>query len=258
MKRMYSILFKWTLLLSLFQFSACRKLEDLILSGQTGGLPACKVETITSNNVGENYTNVFTYDNHGNPLGATVSPAGMIRSTLHYIFRYDQNHRLADWIGLSTDSSYYFFWHKYKYNAKSQIVQDSLYRDGSFSEDPKPVGHENELIVYTYDSQDRMTSALTYEGTALIYHNTYQYDQDGNLVRPGMTYDRKVNPHQTNKIWMFLDQEYSVNNSFPAIKYNQEGLPLKFNLPVEIPYPTNSDYFVGIELNVSTITYSCK
>lgn len=251
---MVPILFKWILLLSLFQLSACRKLEDLILSGQTGGLPKYKIEKITSGSGKTTSSVVFKYDNHDNPTSAIFSPDNGFPIR---IFRYDHNHRLTDYISLRSDSVFYDLWHRYKYNAKGLIVQDSVYRDGSFSEDPNPVGHDNQAILYTYDSHDRMTVAATYyRGT--IHQDTWQYDQNGNRIRSGITYDNKVNPSQTNKIWMFLNHEYSVNNPIPATSYNQHGLPLGFNHPVEAPDPFNSSYFLGEILNVSTIAYSSK
>jgi len=42
--------------------------------------------------------------------------------------------------------------------------------------------------------------------------------------------DDKIYPHRTNKVWMLIDMDYSVNNVFTASAYKSSGLPLQFNL----------------------------
>ncbi len=64
---------------------------------------------------------------------------------------------------------------------------------------------------------------------------------------------------RTNKIWMFLSKDYSLNNLADAIySYND------FNLPTNIAIPTSTtniffDFGEGsIGYDVAAIKYSCK
>jgi hypothetical protein len=88
---------------------------------------------------------------------------------------------------------------------------------------------ETRIIHYAYDAQNRIidqTDSLFFDTNEfnVAYHSVYQYDNKGNLIN-GLTYDDKINIRRTNKIWMFLKRDYSVNNAFVATKYNSFGLP---------------------------------
>lgn len=55
----------------------------------------------------------------------------------------------------------------------------------------------------------------------------YEYDNRGNLVVYGATYDDKINYRRTDKVLMFIERDYSVNNIKPVGSYNQHYLPVK-------------------------------
>jgi len=68
-----------------------------------------------------------------------------------------------------------------------------------------------------------MKSAFS-PGFSLV--NSYSYNADGNLA--GHDYDDKINYHRTNRVWMFIDRDYSVNNPVIATyEYNDFGLPTR-------------------------------
>jgi hypothetical protein len=80
----------------------------------------------------------------------------------------------------------------------------------------------------------------------------FEYDGNGNLVTPGVVYDNKINFHRTNKIWMFLDRDYSINNPFAAETYNSN------HLPVKLVTDKTSDFLWISYIAETTLTYSCK
>ena len=85
------------------------------------------------------------------------------------------------------------------------------------------------------------------------------YDRNGNLVRPGVTYDDKINIYRTNRVWQFINGDYSRNNpvtgggfySFPVTPaaYNGAGLPTRFLGP--------STLIFGYSFYTMDVTYSC-
>src|SRR5882757_2324396 len=63
---------------------------------------------------------------------------------------------------------------------------------------------------------------------------TYQYDASGNLFPNN--HDNKVSLLLTNKVWRFINRDYSINNPVVADAYNDHGLPTAFTTLVnEVP-----------------------
>jgi len=229
--------------LLLLGLCSCQKFENN---------PSSRYEIATiTNTTGTGGNATFTYDGYGNPTD--VKFADVSEMTPHYEFLYDKRHRMTDCIG-ALNNGLYTFWHRYHYNAKGLIDQDSLYRDGSLSEFPQPIGHDNQSIFYTYDGYERIIETKTYY-LGRVIDTTWSYDASGNRVRPGFVYDHKSNIRQTNKIWMFLDQDYSVNNPLPAVSYNKAGLPLQFDQQ-QTEFPGAAYFFLRTTLNQCTITYN--
>ena len=107
------------------------------------------------------------------------------------------------------------------------------------------------LTYYRYDTWDRIVQDSTIWSFGSAQVNKYAYDANGNLV--GRTYDNKTNIHRTNRIWMFLDRDYSVNNPFPASDYNRSGLPTYFRFT----YPGSYYLKFLAFFSEATITYDC-
>ena len=118
--------------------------------------------------------------------------------------------------------------------------------------------YQTRLTTYTYDGTCRVikTSAidLSIAGGGTPAVNTYTYDASGNLVRPGIVYDNKVNIHRTNKIFMFVDRDFSMNNPFTAATYNGYSLPWTLSSPgVLLP----KILFLQRPIDNSTFVYAC-
>ena len=168
----------------------------------------------------------FYYNQSGNPTRVAFdeSPG---TGTPFYDFFYDNNQRLIRFEEFST--------HYYTYNEEGLAIVDTII-SGYAGQDYR---YEEKLF---YDNQKRIIKSISKLYRAAdsptgppddnpdvgVEHITeYAYDNNGNLVRPGVQYDRKMNPRRTNQVWMFVDKDYSVNNPLPGpTRYNALGLPL--------------------------------
>jgi hypothetical protein len=219
-------------------------------------LGECRVEQIIRQGwLTQKDTLLFNYNTLGDPVYIKRLPRPATGSP-SYVFKYDEKHRLTDVIGLYNNETVAEFWQKYFYEksgASSNIVMDSSF---SFVQvkDGQIVSYIYSATThFTYDKWDRVIKDSTiwsdYGGSIVV--NRYLYNSDGNLV--GRVYDDKVNIHRTNKVWMFFDRDYSVNNPFLAAAYNSSGLPTRFAFSFAEPYYMDFlDYF-----KEASITYSC-
>lgn len=195
----------------------------------------------------------WVYNENNDPVSSVHTNAGT--GSPNIFFKYDNKGRLMEYTGLDDNGSYEFM-HRYTYH-QQRIVIDTMYIFGQYG---VPNSALFKRIYYPrYDNLNRIAQ------DSLVYYSTangpaansviidYPYHQDGNLFN-GYTYDNKLNFHRTNKIWMFIDREYSLNNPVPALTYNSAGLPLTFSSKNLFDF--NFTYFsVG---GAITISYDCK
>jgi YD repeat-containing protein len=91
-----------------------------------------------------------------------------------------------------------------------------------------PTTDHHAFTRYTYDAKRRISQAAVYTINYGVITGpqtyTFNYNSSGN--RTGPVYDDKLNLNRTNKIWMFLARDYSMNNPFVATQYNLNDLPL--------------------------------
>ena len=240
------------------QLSGCKKIEEAILKDPCADFKFCNVKSYTFSGVG-NYpanTATFTYDGWGNPVSVTNTAVGS--GIPNQQFKYNALHRLTEYIRPYTNG-YFETWSKYVYDASGRIAFDTSYSLGTIT----PSGPANyylpRLTTYTYDGACRIiktsTTLLDDEsggpGPSVF---TYSYDSNGNLIRPGIVYDNKVNIHRTNKVFMFVDRDYSMNNPFTASTYNAYSLPSIISPPpAGGPFP----YFLLRPLFGATFVYQC-
>ncbi len=109
------------------------------------------------------------------------------------------------------------------------MIRDSFFAYGSTpitAPNPDPEQFEY-FLTYQLDAKGRVVKAIPSPPTDPSNSTLYAYDARGNLVRPGVTYDDKVNPYRTSSTWMFIYQDYSVNNpsTTHVAAYNAYGLP---------------------------------
>jgi len=147
-------------------------------------------------------------------------------------------------------------WEKFGYNAANQIMKDTSYVFGEIGPDgviqPSSFWSVRNTVLQ-YDANNRVIasndSVWSYGKFANTDHFSYKYDERGNLAYTARQYqsmqswgeaiyndtfrlgpyDNKIHIRRTNKMWMFIDRNYSVNNPFNAVSYNSYGLPLLFD-----------------------------
>ncbi|HTI10411.1 MAG TPA: hypothetical protein VL832_17710 [Puia sp.] len=204
----------------------------------------------------------FTYNSWDDPV-AGLRP-GPRTGAPNFFFRYDRQHRLTELIGaygMAPLEQGVESWNKYFYDGSGRIVKDSLYFFPDIV-DGHPTHGEfgtTSQYWYEYDSRDRI-SKVTWliEGSSNPTVTTYTYDPNGNLVGPA-AYDNKLSFRLTNKIWMFLDRNYSINNpAIAAYTYNQTGLPTTIDC-----FPGNSAEFMtvpstSLSYTKAVIGYNCR
>ncbi|RFM26817.1 hypothetical protein [Deminuibacter soli] len=226
-------------------FTGCKKNCDVI-----AGQPGCRVEKIKGNVGSFDDSLFFTYNQQGNPV--SIKKSFTATGYPDVLFRYDQHNRLIQHIGYYSDVSFET-WHDYVYNLQNQIVQDTQYVFGEWANGVRLSYHHRYIFKYTYDGMGRMATWTFIDDANNSSVTTYTYDSNGNLVN-GKTYDNRKNIRSTNKIWMFLDHDYSVNNVVPAGPYNNQWLPLHLGSPGKL----YAGSFAGFAYSDIDITYSCR
>ena len=221
------------LVFGIFVLPSCQKLLDYIHAHPGDGdadFKSCNIKKITvvfSTGISTyNVHYLFTYDSYGNPL--RIMNDLVSTGNPNFYFRYDKYNRLIQKIRPYSSNGLYETFNKYAYNAKNQIVRDTQYAFGHMSGDTAlPDPNTYAYTEYTYDAQNR----IIHQSSRVFRNNTWvfpsevdiAYNAAGNRL-PG-DYDDKISLNRTNKVWMFLNKDYSVNNPFIATRYNHNNLP---------------------------------
>jgi hypothetical protein len=214
---------------SLIALAGCNKLFDYIKEHPDEDCTSCKITKLTSitSYDGITYdtiTAIVAYNSWGDPISVTPNHIGT--GMPQYLFRYDSQHRLTDFIG-AYSNGYYEQWRRYVYDGNNRIIRDTAYSFGLLN-DRTHTDYGPYVTTYTYDSKGRVVLTSTWDIVhGYTYGFSYAYDTNGNQIFDGVVYDDKINFRKTNKIWMFVSHDYSVNNGKPVIGYNDKGLPLK-------------------------------
>lgn len=191
---------------------------------------------------------LITYNNKGNPVSMTRTHVGT--GAPNFFFRYDRNNRLTDIIGAYSGNVQFETWHHYVYsnNYSNNIygnnlrpITDTVYTFGVIGTGPLPeqIFHGVKYTDFSYDRYGRIIVAKEVEIRPIPDSRElrYYYNAAGNLVSLATTYpqgvdsinvinyDDKINAHQTHPIWQLIDRDYSINNPFTAVSYNNFGLP---------------------------------
>jgi len=277
MRVTYIALSRCLFILLLLLFGACSKIIDWkdVWDNQK---PNCRIEKIISySSWTPTRTGIFTYNEKGDPVTVTFDYTSTGAS--NFLFLYDNKNRLKGYLatypnnGPETWISGYQFWFSYTYDAKGRIISDTSYQFGNIEYGVPKVNPYNTRYYanYEYDAVGRVIKVVRYLASASGGEGTYAstaeyiYNSDGNLSisrlstpywvteAKGDSYDNKINFHQTNKVWMFVDRNYSKNNTVSAVQYNSKGLPLKFDINPSVYF----DFLWQIELRRADIFYSC-
>jgi len=200
----------------------------------------------------------FNYDLRGNPTSIIFNRTTTGRP--NYQFKYDQKGRLISLAGLIPGTKFFEFYCLYQ-NDGNTVVSDSFFFSGSDTSDLFKWTQNLFIGKYNFDDKGRMIE-YDYDvyfpmspNAAPVHDNVkYAYDQKGNRIIQGYTYDDKVNFFRTHPVLQLMNRDYSINNPLPAVSYNRFGLPLTFDHTLPLPY--NRAYFMNTA--VSKIVYSCN
>ncbi|MFT4017246.1 MAG: hypothetical protein QM668_09815 [Agriterribacter sp.] len=195
------------------------------------------------------------YASQKNDLGWDVYPI------MGKVFKYDSNGRLQGYFtnaevqGVSI-SGREAHWYTY-INEKSIIDSVGTYTSsGTDINDGWEYGYASFYSRITMDNYGRVIKEEFSDGNTV----SYNYDNKGNLIKPGVTYTNKTNTLQTSKALMFVTRNYSVNaTTGSATQFNTNGLPVKINAGY---LPVITEIYPGLispfdQQNV-TVKYICK
>ncbi|RYG51709.1 MAG: hypothetical protein EOO01_08010 [Chitinophagaceae bacterium] len=233
-------------------FYSCTKVKFKDLHDNPGQLRFCNIATWTDtrDEMGSQRINVFTYDEHGNPLSVTSNFDGTGNSS--HFFRYDELLRLSEYEYEDVETRSYHYTDSKK-KADSATVTDVYGR--IFSD------------VFTYDesgriikSVRRMVSSPFEEDIYPDETHEYVYLNDdlssiiygGSQQNPDVTYSDKPSVYMTNSVWKFINQNYSKHAVAGVDTRNTFGLPLTFT-PGSYQFP-----FLDIGADGSSVTYQCE
>jgi hypothetical protein len=225
--------------------TSCKKVIEQVFQSPKTELDFCAIKKITAVDYPAGYPDfpeishwTFRYNSNGDPISVETDRVGT--GYPNVIFRYDSKHRLSDiiWIfGTYDDPGPGFdFWTRITYNSQNRAISAKYYVEGTYGQNPTDYTDVID-ITYQYDSEGRLISDLL------------KYDTEGDLIGPPV-YDDKVNMHRTNKVWMFVDQDYSVHNPFIATAYNS------FQLPKHVEF-SELHHFLDLPYFSLDIQYSC-
>ncbi|MEX6688818.1 hypothetical protein QTN47_15025 [Danxiaibacter flavus] len=213
-------------------FSACKKSMDDC--GCTPVASNCRIETYKFIIFDIPLTANFSYNVNNDPLSIVVENGDKFAIS-NMFFKYDSQNRLLGY-HKTFDTTY-----TGDIDTMYRYVNDSL------------IVTTNNIDTFNLDNKGRVIrhSYIEYE---YHYVKTFFYNADGNLRRSDReTYDLTTkNIRATNKVWQFLDLDYSVNMS------QHEGYDyIPSGYPGTVEY--NISPFLGWDLEDSaTVTYSCK
>lgn len=249
----------WAIIVAIV-FPGCKKALDVFATQEIA--EACRIQKITYTGTFESLDSImFTYDTYGNPVSA-IRPNASTGYT-NYLWRYDTYHRLTDQIDLygvevSADVPPED-WHRFFYDNKGRIAEDSQYFFPAIVGGRPVVGPFGgvRLLDYSYDNYDRLTGVTLSQNGSVVTTWDFTYDSHGNLT--GQAYDDKINFHRSNKIWMFLSWDYSLNNPLTATyKYDRFGLPVTIDCLGENSAGLMNGIYGSLDFNQATIQYDCR
>lgn len=234
-----------------FAFISCTKFSFNEYKKNAGTLAFCNIATWTDVHGDEIRTNKFEYDSSGRPVSVTSNMNGTGNG--HHFFTYDKQDRLSSYEYEFVEKK------KFTYNNSSNVrpagaeVTDVLGRE--FAES------------YTYDDRGRIiksersfvSSPYEEDGIPDVVREYIYLDDDlssillnGEQVNPDVVYSSKPSVYATNKVWMFINQNYSKHSVDAVQSVNRIGLPAKFKSD-HYQFP-----FLDIETTGSSLTYACE
>jgi len=233
-----------------FIFTGCYKVIDYANHHKGDEMKLCRIEKMVFDQ-NENATATISYNANNDPISIQQGSSALFMP-LDYYFRYDQQNRLTDYMLVYYHMTGAMVWHRYSYPDKKTIVDTQFNYVGIITDPPPHSAPTFYVVKYNLDQWGRIIRST--EGTSVA---NFTYDDEGNLVRPGIAYDHKINILRTSRTWMFIRKDYSMNNPLPATvkidNYNVYGLPLQYT---SLGGATNNELF-GYSYTTASVVYAC-
>jgi len=239
------------ILVSVLQLAGCQKIIDKYWPGHghgngedsTGNVEDYRIKKMkmTYRSVSTPpYQNGVVYYNQQNKPDSILFDDSLVNALNNYsiarffYFKYNAQNQLteyrfgADPGDLSNNSTHHWYWH----NDEGRIIKDSAVT--------VLFEYITSVSYLDYDSAGRIYQErfVNNEGGANETWDTvnYSYDDRGNLARlhspfgppVPVEYDNYPSYLRTNDVWMFIERNYSKNNTKETKAYNDAGLPLGF------------------------------
>jgi hypothetical protein len=245
--------------IALFLSGSCNKIDEerLYLENGKADLRQCVIKKITfgmdTNEGGVANFMTFTYNERKDPVLGT--PRFVATGSPKWVFYYDGKGRLIHFAGLYNGNPNFEFWHNYFYDDQDRIIGDSIYNLGIIGQPGRSA--QSSYETFTYDKLNR----INHETITGAYNPfnlppaDYTYDIHGNLFGTTQHYDDKVNLLLTNKIWRFINRDYSLNNLVTADAYNDHGLPVLYSKSTGGPDFALFDFYVQFPVSIE---YDCQ
>ncbi len=257
---MFKNIFLTILVMNLLPLSGCRKVCDYFEQHQDSPATNCRIEKISFdilNDFGviERCGSFFSYNTYNNPtlVGYSI-PYDL--PPMDKVFRYDANNRLSAYIkDFRYEDTSPVFWHKYTYESPLKVIDSVfVYASGDYKTNDRPDEYSRvEVNELTLDNRGRIINEkYTLDGN-IFGERSFQYDMNGNLIKPGVTYNNKPNIRQTSKIWQFIDRDFSVNQPRDEVEaFTANNLPYTFRNPIS----TQSEILYIAQGSI--VTYNCE
>jgi len=261
----------------IFVLSSCRKYSGPVPNPYHHDT-TCQVTALDVTGLYGPLHYAVTYNGHGNPISLLVAMDSLspYAPGLNYYYRYDSLNRLTDQLVTGLHDTRVGYWQKYVYAQPDFIIDTAM----TFNvEDPASLpdvsapapnaaqAYYYNIAGYTLDSYGRVIKGWNIpqdpsQPQTLAWTRSYDANGDRILSNPGYTYDNKINPYLTNRVWQFLFVDYSIHNAIRTDSsytnvYNAYGLPVDmqnladFN---DFGYPFGiNNLGLGIQ-----ITYACS
>lgn len=246
--------------LPLLTLTSCTKVWDYFKQNPDHPGANCRIEQISFESL-NTFDEIipsaayFSYNTFNNPT--------LIRFDIPYdlwpmdkAFRYDAENRLIVYVeGFEYPETVQTLWHKYIYINPMKIIDSVFtYTTGDYMITDRPDDYSG-LRVYelTLDFWGRIINEKRIYENSNISEKIFRYDHNGNIIKPGITYTTKPNIRQTNKIWQFIDRDYSVHQPEHEVgTFTSFGMPHTFTNII-------STYSEVLTISPSAvITYNCE
>lgn len=250
----------WPVILAgLLFICGCNKSGRLPL--QPNAAELCPIKRISFFNGDRRDTITFSYDGLGRPISSMATVLG--DGSPEYFFSYDERGRLHDFIG-AVGRGQADFWTRYTYSEDNRTIWDTTYTLVNVSSSWPPAPPYADIITHVkkYDREGRVIQItipiipIVLPDTIITeYTQNITYDAKGD-EEGRQAYDDKINFHRTNKVWMQVDDQYSVHNPLVTgdyYTYNRFGLPSQFG---SVGYYGAT--FLGMVGSNAVIEYECE